>query len=685
MKNILLVSPLFEERHQLFENEVKRQNRGSDRGFMAPVSIATVAALTPPHIHVDLYDENVRGVITEKTEFPCQYDFVGITGFSSHIRRVTAISKLFRSRGVKVGIGGPAASTTPERYVELADIVFIGEAEYIWPAFLQEWENGTTRKIYRQVVKPELEVSKPPRWELLGSDISRYMMGAVQTSRGCPFDCEFCDVPYIFGHRSRWKPVADVLKEVEIQQKLGVQRIFFCDDNFIGDLKYVRSLLKELIVLNNSFPKPVHFFSQMTLNVAKHDDILEMMSDANFAGLFIGIETPNKESLKETRKMQNVHTDILHDVHKIQSYGMALWSGVILGFDHDTTDIFDTQYEFLQASRIPLPLIHLLTAPPGTKLYSRMQKEGRLLEGAEEPVMPKPNTNIIPGGMTRLELLKGHLALYERIRDWDAWAERVKGYISLINRAPKIHLSPEEAKRQKRMERFGRFVGRWHKGPGNLLLGFVRWLMSLRPEGRARGLLMLEPKARKAILSVVEHAVKHAPWMFPEVITPLIIMQLRQVELLRQGRPAMVRQIELESSSGYQLQFAQSVELIPPSFVASYKKIFPEVYQRVTEKLADKTRVEEALIEVFTQFLSRWGTALNQLEEYHLAELETVCDNVISEENRHPRSGLVTLGPPSSTDFRKTKLPEEILHSVEQELRLRPERQDEVIAHAGAY
>jgi hypothetical protein len=119
--------------------------------------------------------------------------------------------------------------------------------------------------------------------------------------------------------------------------------------------------------------------------------------------------------------------------------------------------------------------------------------------------------------------------------------------------------------------------------------------------------------------------------------------------------------------------------------VASYKKIFPEVYQRVTEKLADKTRVEEALIEIFTQFLSRWGTALNQLEEYHLAELETVCDNVISEENRHPRSGLVTLGPPSSTDFRKTKLPEEILHSVEQELRLRPERQDEVIAHAGAY
>jgi radical SAM superfamily enzyme YgiQ (UPF0313 family) len=185
MKNILLVSPLFEDRHKLFEDEGGRQQKGSDRGFMAPVSIATVAALTPPEIRVELYDENVR---------------------------VTAISGIFRRRGILVGIGGPAASTTPERYVELADIVFVGEAEYIWPAFLQEWESGKHRKIYRQVIKPELEASRPPRWELLGNDIHRYLMGAVQTSRGCPFDCEFCDVPYIFGHRSRWKPVADVLR-----------------------------------------------------------------------------------------------------------------------------------------------------------------------------------------------------------------------------------------------------------------------------------------------------------------------------------------------------------------------------------------------------------------------------------------------------------------------------------------
>jgi radical SAM superfamily enzyme YgiQ (UPF0313 family) len=682
MKNILLVSPLFEDRHKLFENEAKVRRKGSNRGFMAPVSIATVAALTPPEFQVDLYDENVRGVITERTEFPRKYDFVGLTGFSSHFRRVSAISKIFRERGVMVGVGGPAASTTPERYVEIADIVFIGEAEYIWPAFLQEWTAGQTRKIYRQVVKPELEVSKPPRWELLGEDIDRYLMGAVQTSRGCPFDCEFCDVPYIFGHRSRWKPVPDVIKEIDLQYKLGVSRIFFCDDNFIGDLKYVRSLLKELVVYNKTLPKPVHFFTQMTLNVAKHDDILGMMADANFAGLFIGIETPNKESLKETKKLQNAHTDILRDVHKIQSYGMALWSGVIVGFDHDTPDIFNIQYEFLQASHIPLPLIHLLTAPPGTNLWHRMQKEGRLVAGEEEPVMPKPTTNIIPAGMTRLQLLKGHLELYDRIRDWDAWAERMKAYISSIERKPSFELSPEAAAKQRRRERLGRLLGSLATGPGNLLLGGVYQL--LRLSDNRRGLTALEPKARKAILGVIRHTMKHAPWMFPDTLGPLLIMQLRQVELLRQGRPLMIKQIEEESSPNFHLELADSMEVIPENFPAAYKKIFPDIYQRVMVNLIDKSRAEEVLIEIFTQFVSRWSSTLDQFQDYHVADLEATCDAVVAEENHHPQKGLVTLGPPLSADFRKSKLPEEVLHSVEQELRMRPSREDEVLAHAGA-
>jgi hypothetical protein len=313
-----------------------------------------------------------------------------------------------------------------------------------------------------------------------------------------------------------------------------------------------------------------------------------------------------------------------------------------------------------------------------------MQKEGRLVAGAEEPVMPKPTTNIIPGGMTRLELLNGHLELYDRIRDWDAWAERMIGYINSIERRPAVQLSGEAAMRQRRRQRLGRLLGRMEKGPGNLLLEGLYRLARLRPQARTRALSVLEPKARKAILRVIRRAMEHAPWMFPDTLGPLIIMQLRQVELLRQGRLAMLRQIEMESAPGFQLRLAESAEVIPENFPAAYKKLFPDVYNRVMEGLQDKNRVEEVLIEIFTQFVMRWGATLEELQEYHISDVEATCDAVIAEDNRHPDKGLVTLGPAVSGDFRKTKLPEEVLHSVEQELRLRPGREEGAYAHVGA-
>jgi hypothetical protein len=343
---------------------------------------------------------------------------------------------------------------------------------------------------------------------------------------------------------------------------------------------------------------------------------------------------------------------------------MALWSGVIVGFDHDTPAIFDTQYEFLQASRIPLPLVHLLTAPPGTRLWHRMRREGRLLAGDEEPVMPKPTTNIIPGGMTRLELLKGHLELYDRLRGWDAWAERMIGFVSQIRCKPAIRLSGEAARRQRRRERLGQLLGRMERGPGDWLLAWVYRLLRLRAGGRTRGLIALEPKARKAILRVIRHTIQRAPWMFPETLGPLIIMQLRQVELLRQGRPLMVEQIERERAPGFEPQLAGSGEVIPENFPAVFQSQFGQVYARVAAQLEDQSRIEEALIEIFVRLLLGG-------EQVSLDGLESVSSSVIAECNRQPRNGLVALGPRPSADFRKSKLPEEILHGVEQKLRLR--------------
>jgi radical SAM superfamily enzyme YgiQ (UPF0313 family) len=684
MKNILLIFPHFSERHRVFDEEADLQRRGADKAFMVPISIATVAALTPPHIGVDLWDENVQGIITEKTQLSRKYDLVGVSGFQSHFPRVEALSKLFRGQGIPVVVGGPAASTTPERYVHLADSIFIGEAEYTWPAFIQEWEQGSYRKFYRQVIKPELAVTPVPQWERLGAGLDRYFAGAVQTSRGCPYDCEFCDVPYIFGHRSRWKPVADVIKEIEIQAKLGVSRIFFCDDNFIGDLSYARSLLKELVKFNNSLERPIYYFTQLTLNVARYDDVLEMLADANFAGLFIGIETPNKGSLKETHKLQNVYTDILADVHKIQSYSMILWSGIIVGFDNDTTEIFDEQFEFLQASCIPIPVINLLVGHRGTRLWYRLQREGRLVDGPEDPIVPRANTNVIPMGMSRAELLKGHFALHHRVRNWDNWAIRMKGLISNAKRPPKVTPNKKELRQRKFVKAIVPFL----RSPiGDALLGMMELLVKASPRSRQMGRALFSKKARRTLLDVVQHCVDTAPWMFPGTIGPILALQLRQVELLRHAVPRLKEEIEKESAPGYQPKLVEAPICVPMSFWGPYMKVFPDVYARVEKALHDKNRIEEVLIETFTQFLQRWGTGLEALKDFHLEDLYATCDHLVGEENRHPRTGLVTLSPRPTADFRRSKLPEEVLHSVEQELRLRPWREEapEQAMHAGAF
>jgi PHP family Zn ribbon phosphoesterase len=171
--------------------------------------------------------------------------------------------------------------------------------------------------------------------------------------------------------------------------------------------------------------------------------------------------------------------------------------------------------------------------------------------------------------------------------------------------------------------------------------------------------------------------------MFPEVIGPLIIMQIRQVELLKQGRPLMLKQIELESAPGYELKPAEASFVVPDAFAAAYKKVFPGIFTRVQQTLNNKARVEEVLIAIFKQFIERWGVQLERLEDYHVEDLDVMCDAAVAEDNRHSHTGLVMLGPGVDGDFRRTKLPEEILHSVEQELRLRPGRADETFAHAG--
>ena len=196
--------------------------------------------------------------------------------------------------------------------------------------------------------------------------------------------------------------------------------LFFCDDNFAGNPKYSKDLLKELITLNNGFRSPLAFASEMTINIASDDELLELLAEANFIELFIGIESPNKESLKETNKIQNVRSDLLDDIRKIQSHGISVRGSLIVGFDHDDKDIFEQQFRFVQQTYLTIPSIRVLMAPPGTRLWKRMQKAGRIVKTQTEGrYFGNPGTtNIIPKKMTRMELHSGYLDLIRKVYDW---------------------------------------------------------------------------------------------------------------------------------------------------------------------------------------------------------------------------------------------------------------------------
>ena len=202
----------------------------------------------------------------------------------------------------------------------------------------------------------------------------------MQTTRGCPYDCDFCDVIHLFGRKPRHKPIENVLKEIEALQKLGAKRIFLCDDDFVGDQKWAKQFLRELLPLNNSFPVPMGYTTQATITAAADEELLQLMADCNFFQLHIGIETPNAEGLKEANKLQNLRTDLVESCKKIQAYGIQVRALMIVGFDSDDKTIFDEHIKFIEDAHITGVAINVLKAYPGTPLWMRLQKENRVLD-----------------------------------------------------------------------------------------------------------------------------------------------------------------------------------------------------------------------------------------------------------------------------------------------------------------
>jgi radical SAM superfamily enzyme YgiQ (UPF0313 family) len=385
------------------------------------LSMPTVAGMTPGEHEVSLCDENV-----EEIDFDVEADIVGVTGFIVHKRRMQEIVDEFRRRGRFVVVGGPYASLCPEEWRGKCDVVFVDEAEETWPRFLRDFEAGVWQPEYVAKEKPDLTASPMPRFDLLKVD--RYHALTIQFARGCPFQCEFCDIIVLYGRRPRAKTPAQVMREIEECHRLGAKQVFIVDDNFIGNKKLAKDLLREMAAWSERNGHPIDFNTEVSLNVAQDDELLSLMRAARFTTIFIGIESPRVASLEETHKTQNLRGDLLGAVHKIQSYGIQIQAGMIVGFDHDDATIFDEQLRFVQEARIPVSMTGMLQAMPKTPLHARVAGEGRLV--AESTGDQFVFSNILPKAMSRLELYRGYRELIADLYDFANYRRRTLDFLT---------------------------------------------------------------------------------------------------------------------------------------------------------------------------------------------------------------------------------------------------------------
>ena len=369
---VLLVYPEFPDTYWSFRHALKFEGK---KAAFPPLGLLTVSAMLPADWERRLVDMNVETLRTESIEWA---DIVMVSAMIVQNESLEKVVSLCRQHGKKVVVGGPYVSTSSERLPD-ADHIFIGEAEATLPEFINDLRLGIPRRIYQADERPSLELTPVPDFSLI--DMQHYSAMNVQYSRGCPFNCEFCDIIEIYGRVPRTKSNAQMLAELDALKESGWRGLLFIvDDNFIGNKKNVRLFMPDLVEWSRDNGNPFAYITEASLNLADDEALLQQMEAAGFGRIFVGIETPVEESLKQTQKGQNTRRSLLDSIRKIQSYGMEVMAGFIVGFDSDPDDIFDRQIQFIRESGIPLAMVGLLSALPDTQLWRRLEKEKRLLD-----------------------------------------------------------------------------------------------------------------------------------------------------------------------------------------------------------------------------------------------------------------------------------------------------------------
>jgi radical SAM superfamily enzyme YgiQ (UPF0313 family) len=404
--NALLVWPKIPSSYWSFEGMLSVIPEST---VMPPLGLLTLAALVPKTWNLRLID----CAFQEVTDTDLRWANLVLVS-AMQVQRVDAHAILRRARslGVRTIVGGPYASSQPEILLPLADHVVVGEPDEVFEQIAHELETGAARRLYQIIEKPDVRRTPPARFDLL--ELNRYASMAMQFSRGCPFQCEFCDIITIYGRRPRTKTPAQVLADLDQLYRLGWRKqVFLVDDNFIGNHKLALELAREIAEWQRIHNYPFVLYTEASLDLAQYPDLIEVMVRANFLYVFIGIESPSVESLKETRKFQNLRCNSLDAVRFIQRRGLWVTGGFIVGFDSDTPDIFERQIRFIESAAIPWAMTGVLQAPPTTPLFERLRQQGRLLEESTA------STNFHPPNfrttMPLEELLKGLKQMLERL------------------------------------------------------------------------------------------------------------------------------------------------------------------------------------------------------------------------------------------------------------------------------
>lgn len=574
--------------------------------FIAPHAIATVAALTPDEHEVILHDEYIRGPVENFLKGQT-FDIIGITIISNQIRRSIEISRRCKELcpGALRVAGGIGVETMIQGMPHAFEVLFHGEAEETWPAFLKDVQNKSYKTEYKTLSKPDLSLTPPPRWELIKEDLKKYVSVSVQTTRGCPHDCSFCDVIYVYGRKPRAKSIEQVLEEIRRLEALGVEIVFIADDNFSGDRKYVKELLRRMIELNNSFRFPLCFYTQLDITIAQDEELLQLLADANFYNLMIGIESINPESLKDLNKKQNMTHSIPAAIEKIQSYGMVVLAHMIIGADSDDRHVFENTARFINETNVVFHICHPLAAPPGTRLWYDLKRSGRIVKIDNEAVMDKFDilSNINPQKLTRLELFEGLADYWDEIYKPKHFIKRAKGFMDHITYKPRV--SKQGIATAWKMRKM---IGR-----------VMRYF-----------LFEVEKEHRKTFFALLRHGMKDPMYFVPKVIY-LYTFYLMDVRRSLYDASEARAHAQWEREHPHEITIDDEQSPLSDTFRTQSSHIVDCVYSYLRPRVSNKEHMMQLVVQSMMEFHDRHRFSFREMDAFYKDQLLLCADRVLEE------------------------------------------------------